>query len=183
MTNIGDHNAAHGAEATGFRDLKAVHWNFEAPRLYEEALARKEAQLARGGALVATTGSHTGRSPKDKFVVRDAGTESEVWWDNNGAITPDQFETLRQDFLKHAEGKELFAQDLYGGADPAYRVKARVFTEFAWHSLFIRNLLIRPDRSEIASYVPDMTIIDLPSFQADPARHGCRSKTVIAIDF
>ncbi|MGU3541217.1 phosphoenolpyruvate carboxykinase (ATP), partial [Methylobacterium sp. A54F] len=102
---------------------------------------------------------------------------------NNGAITPEQFETLRQDFLKHAEGKELFAQDLYGGADPAYRVKARVFTEFAWHSLFIRNLLIRPDRSEIASYVPDMTIIDLPSFQADPARHGCRSKTVIAIDF
>ncbi|WP_267358545.1 MULTISPECIES: phosphoenolpyruvate carboxykinase [unclassified Methylobacterium] len=183
MTNIGDHNAAHGAEAAGFRDLKAVHWNFETPRLYEEALDRKEGQLARGGALVATTGSHTGRSPKDKFVVRDASTENEVWWDNNGAITPEQFETLRQDFLTHAAGKELFAQDLYGGADPAHRVKARVFTEFAWHSLFIRNLLIRPDRAEIAAYVPDLTIIDLPSFQADPARHGCRSKTVIAIDF
>ncbi|EIZ85503.1 MULTISPECIES: phosphoenolpyruvate carboxykinase [Methylobacterium] len=183
MTNIGDHNAAHGADAAGFRGLKAVRWNFEAPSLYEEALTRKEGQLARGGALVATTGSHTGRSPKDKFVVRDASTENEIWWDNNGAITPEQFETLRQDFLKHAEGKELFAQDLYGGADPAHRVKARVFTEFAWHSLFIRNLLIRPDRSELATYVPDLTIIDLPSFQADPARHGCRSKTVIAIDF
>ncbi|MCJ2123956.1 phosphoenolpyruvate carboxykinase [Methylobacterium sp. J-077] len=183
MTNIGDHNAAHDAEAAGFRALKAVHWNFEAPRLYEEALARKEGQLARGGAFVATTGSHTGRSPKDKFVVRDATTENEVWWENNGAITPEQFATLHQDFLKHAEGKELFAQDLYGGADPAHRVKARVFTEFAWHSLFIRNLLIRPDRSELAAYVPDLTIIDLPSFQADPARHGCRSKTVIAIDF
>jgi len=183
LDNIGDFNAAHGAEAAGFRDLKAVRWNFEAPRLYEEALTRKEGELARGGALVATTGTHTGRSHKDKFVVRDAGTENEIWWDNNGAITPEQFETLRQDFLKHAEGKELFAQDLYGGADPAHRVKARVFTEFAWHSLFIRNLLIRPDRSEIAAYVPDMTIIDLPSFQADPARHGCRSKTVIAIDF
>ena len=133
MTNIGDHNAAHGADAAGFRGLKAVHWNFEAPSLYEEALTRKEGQLARGGALVATTGSHTGRSPKDKFVVRDASTENEIWWDNNGAITPEQFETLRQDFLKHAEGKELFAQDLYGGADPAHRVKARVFTEFAWH--------------------------------------------------
>ena len=183
MTNIGEFNAGHGAEAIGLRDLKAVHWNLEAPRLYEEALSRKEGQLARGGALVATTGSHTGRSPKDKFVVRDAATENEIWWDNNGAITPEQFETLYQDFLKHAEGRELFAQDLYGGADPAHRVKARVFTEFAWHSLFIRNLLIRPDRSEIAGYVPDMTIIDLPSFQADPARHGCRSKTVIAIDF
>jgi phosphoenolpyruvate carboxykinase (ATP) len=183
LTNIGDHNAAHGADAAGFRGLKAVRWNFEAPSLYEEALTRKEGQLARGGALVATTGSHTGRSPKDKFVVRDASTENEIWWDNNGAITPEQFETLRQDILKHAEGKELFAQDLYGGADPAHRVKARVFTEFAWHSLFIRNLLIRPDRSELATYVPDLTIIDLPSFQADPARHGCRSKTVIAIDF
>ena len=183
MTNIGDHNAAHDAEAAGFRALKAVHWNFEAPRLYEEALARTEGQLARGGAFVATTGSHTGRSPKDKFVVRDATTETEVWWENNGAITPEQFAVLHQDFLKHAEGKELFAQDLYGGADPAHRVKARVFTEFAWHSLFIRNLLIRPDRAELASYVPDLTIIDLPSFQADPARHGCRSKTVIAIDF
>jgi phosphoenolpyruvate carboxykinase (ATP) len=183
VTNIGEFNTGHGAEAIGFRDLKAVHWNFEAPRLYEEALSRKEAQLAKGGALVATTGSHTGRSPKDKFVVRDAATENEVWWDNNGAITPEQFETLYQDFLKHAEGKELFAQDLYGGADPAHRVKARVFTELAWHSLFIRNLLIRPDRSEIGTYRPDMTIIDLPSFQADPARHGCRSKTVIAIDF
>ena len=103
LTNIGDHNAAHGAEAIGLRNLKAVHWNLEAPRLYEESLARNESRLARGGALVATTGSHTGRSPKDKFVVRDAATESEIWWDNNGAITPDQFETLLADFLAHAK--------------------------------------------------------------------------------
>ena len=182
MTNIGEFNAGHGAEAIGLRNLKAVYWNLEAPVLYEEALRRNEAKLARGGALVATTGSHTGRSPKDKFVVRDANTENEVWWENNGAITPDQFETLLQDFIAHAEGKELFAQDLYGGADPAHRVRARVFGELAWHSLFIRNLLIRPDRSDLAAYVPDLTIIDLPSFQADPARHGCRSKTVIAMD-
>ena len=182
MTNIGEFNAGHGAEAIGLRNLKAVYWNLEAPVLYEEALRRNEAKLARGGALVATTGSHTGRSPKDKFVVRDANTENEVWWENNGAITPDQFETLLNDFIAHAEGKELFAQDLYGGADPAHRVRARVFGELAWHSLFIRNLLIRPDRSDLAAYVPDLTIIDLPSFQADPARHGCRSKTVIAMD-
>nr|WP_246482042.1 phosphoenolpyruvate carboxykinase [Methylorubrum zatmanii] len=163
--------------------LAAIHWNLEAPRLYEESLRRGEAQLARGGALVATTGSHTGRSPKDKYVVRDASTENEIWWDNNGAITPDQFATLLDDFRAHARGKELFAQDLYGGADPAHRVRARVYTELAWHSLFIRNLLIRPERDALASYVPELTIIDLPSFQADPARHGCRSKTVIAIDF
>ncbi|OHV17168.1 phosphoenolpyruvate carboxykinase (ATP) [Methylorubrum extorquens] len=183
MKTIGEFNAVHGPEAIGLTDLAAVHWNLEAPRLYEEALRRNEAQLARGGALVATTGSHTGRSPKDKYVVRDAGTENEIWWDNNGSITPDQFATLLDDFRAHARGKELFAQDLFGGADPAHRVQARVYTELAWHSLFIRNLLIRPERADLAAYVPELTIIDLPSFQADPARHGCRSKTVIAIDF
>ncbi|GAA0277374.1 Phosphoenolpyruvate carboxykinase (ATP) [Methylorubrum aminovorans] len=183
MKTIGEFNAAHGPEAIGLTDLAAVHWNLEAPRLYEEALRRSEGQLARGGALVATTGSHTGRSPKDKYVVRDASTENEIWWDNNGSITPEQFATLLDDFRAHARGKELFAQDLYGGADPAHRVRARVYTELAWHSLFIRNLLIRPERDELSQYVPELTIIDLPSFQADPARHGCRSKTVIAIDF
>ena len=183
MKTIGEFNAAHGPEAIGLTDLAAVHWNLEAPRLYEEALQRSEGQLARGGALVATTGNHTGRSPKDKVVVRDASTENEIWWDNNGSITPERFATLLDDFRAHARGKELFAQDLYGGADPAHRVRARVYTELAWHSLFIRNLLIRPERDELSQYVPELTIIDLPSFQADPARHGCRSKTVIAIDF
>jgi phosphoenolpyruvate carboxykinase (ATP) len=183
VENIGVFNAAQGAGTFGFRKLKAVRWNFEAPRLYEESLQRGETRLAKGGALLAETGVHTGRSPKDKFVVRDANTENAVWWDNNGAITPAQFDTLLADFLAHAEGKELFAQDLYGGADPAHRVKARVFTELAWHSLFIRNLLIRPAQEELAAYLPEMTIVDLPSFKADPVRHGCRSETVIACDF
>jgi phosphoenolpyruvate carboxykinase (ATP) len=183
VETIGHVNAAHGADKFGLQRLKAVYWNLEAARLYEESLKRGESQIARGGALCADTGSHTGRSPKDKFVVRDALTENTVWWDNNGAISSEQFDVLLADFLKHAEGRELFAQDLYGGADPAHRVKARVFTEFAWHSLFIRNLLIRPEAAEIASYVPELTIVDLPSFRADPKRHGCRSETVIAIDF
>jgi phosphoenolpyruvate carboxykinase (ATP) len=183
VDNIGVFNSAQGAESSGLRNLKRVYWNFEAPSLYEQSLIRLETKLIQGGALLAETGVHTGRSPKDKFVVRDATTEDSVWWDNNGSIAPGQFETLLQDFLAHAEGKELFAQDLYGGAEPAYRVRARVFTEFAWHSLFIRNLLIRPDRGDLKSFVPDLTIIDLPSFRADPARHGCRSETVIAIDF
>ena len=183
MENIGVFNRANGAEAIGLRNLARVHWNFEAPALYEESLKRGEAGLAAGGALVAETGVHTGRSPRDKFVVRDSATDDKIWWDANGAITPEQFDTLLQDFIAHAEGKELFAQDLFGGADPAYRVRARVFTEFAWHSLFIRNLLRRPDRDLLPSFQPDLTIIDLPSFRADPARHGCRSETVIAIDF
>ena len=183
MENLGLHNDAYGAEQFGFKDLKRVYWNLEAPRLYEEAIRRGEAQLAAHGPIVAETGVHTGRSPKDKFVVRDAHTDAAVWWDNNGAMTPANFETLLADMLAHAKGKELFAQDLYGGADPLFRVKARVFTEYAWHSLFIRNLLIRPEAEELAAYLPDMTIVDLPSFKADPARHGCRSETVIACDF
>jgi len=182
VENLGVFNSAHGADKFGFRKLARIYWNLTAPALYEHSLVKGEAQLIQGGAINADTGVHTGRSPKDKFTVRDASTENEVWWDNNGAITPKQFETILKDFLKHAEGKELFAQDLYGGADPAHRVRARVYTEYAWHSLFIRNLLIRPDMSELASYVPDMTIVDLPSFKADPKRHGCRSETIIAID-
>ncbi len=183
MDNIGLFNAGHGADAFGFRNLIRVNWNLTAPRLAEESLQRGETKLAAGGALVADTGAHTGRSPKDKFTVRDAVTEDTVWWDNNGAIEPGHFDTLLADFLKHAEGKELFAQDLHGGADPAHRVKARVFTEYAWHSLFIRNLLIRPASGELATFVPDMTIVDLPSFKADPRRHGCRSETIIAVNF
>jgi phosphoenolpyruvate carboxykinase (ATP) len=183
VENIGVFNSVQGAEASGLRNLKRVYWNLEAPALYEQSLTRGETKLVQGGALLADTGVHTGRSPKDKFVVRDETTESTVWWDNNGAITPGHFDTLLADFLAHAEGKELFAQDLYGGADPAHRVKARVFTEYAWHSLFIRNLLIRPDRGELADYIPGLTIIDLPSFKADPARHGCRTETIIACDF
>ncbi|MGJ3262292.1 MAG: phosphoenolpyruvate carboxykinase, partial [Salinarimonas sp.] len=182
MVNLGVYNSAQGADTIGLRGLARVHWNLEAPALTELSIARGEARLAAGGALVAETGVHTGRSPKDKFLVRDAKTEDSVWWDANGAITPAQFETLLEDFRAHAEGKELFAQDLFGGADPNHRVRTRVYTEFAWHSLFIRNLLRRPELETVRAFVPELTIIDLPSFEADPARHGCRSQTVIAMD-
>src|SRR6266568_4826118 len=179
----GMRNGAYGADKFGLEGLEAVHWNVTAPRLYEHAIAAGEAKLAYGGALVADTGVHTGRSPKDKFIVKDAMTEHIVWWDNNGSITPQQFHQLHQDFLAHAEGKVLFAQDLYAGADPRHRLKTRVFTEYAWHSLFIRNLLMRPESSELRNFVPTLTILDLPSFKADPKRHGVRSETIIAIDF
>ncbi|MEP9355296.1 phosphoenolpyruvate carboxykinase [Xanthobacter sp. KR7-65] len=183
VLETGHRNSACGADSFGLKHLTAVHWNLLEPELYEHALAHREAHLSSGGALMAETGAHTGRSPKDKFVVRDGATENEVWWDNNGAITPEQFETLYQDFLTAAEDKSLYAQDLYGGADPSCRIKVRVYTEFAWHSLFIRTMLRRPERAELDGFVPEMTIIDLPSFRADPARHGVRSETVIAVNF
>jgi phosphoenolpyruvate carboxykinase (ATP) len=183
VQETGTRNGAFGADKFGLEGLKAVHWNLTAPRLYEHAIAADEAKLAYGGAISAETGVHTGRSPKDKFIVKDAMTERNVWWDNNGAITPEQFEQLHRDFLAHAEGKALFAQDLYAGADPRHRLKTRVFTEYAWHSLFIRNLLIRPELAELRNFIPTLTILDLPSFKADPNRHGVRSETIIAIDF
>jgi len=183
MKTIGMFNAACPAEQFGFEGVATFNYNLAAPQLYEEALRRGEAELAKGGAIVAETGIHTGRSPKDKFVVRDAASENEVWWDNNGAMEPDAFARLLADFKTHVRGKDLFVQDLYGGADPAHRVRVRVVTEYAWHSLFIRNLLIRPEPGELASFVPDLVIVDLPSFRADRARHGARSETIIGCNF
>src|SRR6201999_1072507 len=149
---------------------------------YEHAIRNGEATIVAGGALCAETGHHTGRSPKDKHTVVDTTTENTVWWDGNRKQSIENFENLLADFIAHAQGKTLFAQDLYGGADPKYRIKARVFTELAWHSLFIRSLLIRPERKELANYVPDFTILCLPSFKADPKRHGVRSETVVALN-
>jgi len=181
----GVRNGAFGADKFGFKNLAELRWNLTAPSLYEFAVAGKEAAIVAGGALCAETGHHTGRSPKDKHTVVDALTENSVWWDNNRKMTQANFEALYQDFLKHAEGRTLYAQDLYGGADPTYRIKVRVFTEYAWHSLFIRQLLIRPELAELTSFTPELTIVDLPSFKPDAKRHGGRdgSDTMVAIDF
>ncbi len=183
MQETGVFNPAANAAKFGFSGLAALSWNLEEDALYEAAIARHEAKAAATGALAAYTGAHTGRSPKDKFIVRDALTENSVWWDNNEALSQQAFDQLLKDMLAHAKGKDLFAQDLYGGANPVYRLNVRVYTEYAWHALFIRHLLIRPDRAALASFMPQMTILNLPSFRADPARHGCRSETVIACDF
>jgi phosphoenolpyruvate carboxykinase (ATP) len=183
VKETGLRNAHYGSDKFGLHGLKAVHWNLLEPVLYEHAIANGEASIVAGGALCAETGEHTGRSPKDKHTVVDALTENTVWWGGNRKLSQENFQTLLDDFLAHARGKQLYAQDLYGGADPNYRIKTRVYTELAWHSLFIRQLLIRPERSELGHFIPDLTIIDLPSFKADPKRHGVRSETIIAIDF
>ena len=185
MKETGIRNGAFGADKFGFSDLAAVHWNLTAPALYEHSIANKEAKIVEGGALCAETGHHTGRSPKDKHTVVDSLTENSVWWDGNRKMTQENFNNLLADFIAHAKGKQLYAQDLYGGADPKYRIKVRVFTELAWHSLFIRTLLIRPEQAELAGFTPEMTIVDLPSFRPDAKRHGGRegSDTQVAIDF
>ena len=182
MEQHGTYNPSNSIEALGLVGAQRVNYNLNESELYEAALRNGEAELTIDGALRAVTGQHTGRSPKDKFVVRDANTESTIWWDNNKPLSPEHFEVLRQDMLAHAQGKTLYVQDLIGGADHDNALPTRVVTELAWHGLFIRNLLIRPDRSTLASFQQKLTIINLPSFRADPARHGSRSETVIACD-
>ena len=177
--------SSHGLDAQGFRTSATLHWNLTTAPLVEESIARGEGLLAKDGPLVVKTGKHTGRSPRDKFTVRDAETEQTVWWGKtNQPMEPAAFAALKADFLALLGTKEtLFVQDLFGGSQPEHRVKVRVVTEYAWHSLFIRTMLVRPEAAELADFAPEYTIIDLPSFRADPSRHGCRSETVIAVNF
>jgi phosphoenolpyruvate carboxykinase (ATP) len=160
-----------------------VQHNLGHVELLELAVKKGEGRLASSGAFVVETGTHTGRSVQDKFTVRDAVTEPKIWWDNNKSMSPAHFDNLYKDFLAHAAGLELYVEDLYAGADARHRLNARIFTEYAWHAAFIRHLLRRPPASELAGFVPQFTVVNLPSFRADPARHGCRSETVIACDF
>ncbi len=182
MKELGVHNPENGVAALGLGEAAVVHYNLIESELYEESIRNGEADVTVDGALRAVTGQHTGRSPKDKFVVRDAHTENAIWWDNNKPLSPEHFEILHKDMLAHAAGKTLYVQDLVGGADEGNALPTRVITELAWHGLFIRNLLIRPAREKLASFKQKLTIINLPSFKADPARHGVRTETVIACD-
>ncbi|MFN7002840.1 MAG: phosphoenolpyruvate carboxykinase [Roseinatronobacter sp.] len=169
-------------EDQGIVGVSKAYYNLLEPALIEAAVQRGEGRLGLGGAFLASTGTHTGRSPKDKFVVRSTEVEDKVWWDNNAPMAQEAFDRLHDDMLEHLKGREVFVQDLYGGADPTHRLDVRVVTELAWHGLFIRHLLRRPEAEELATFEPEYTIINCPSFKADPARHGCRSETVIALD-
>jgi phosphoenolpyruvate carboxykinase (ATP) len=179
---VADREPAHGLSFQGIETPASLHWNLGPAALVEQAIARGEGLLAKDGPLVVQTGKHTGRSANDKFLVRDAETESTIWWDNNKAMTPEHFAALKADFMGALAAKDtLFVADLFGGSQPEHRVNVRVINELAWHNLFIRTLLVRPGADELPGFMPEFTIIDLPSFVADPARHGCRSETVIAV--
>src|SRR3954467_2623483 len=156
--------------------------NLSVAALYEKAIERSEGLLAAAGPLVVRTGQHTGRSPKDKYIVDEADSHDGVWWGGfNQPISEERYDALRQRFIDHINGREVFVQDCFVGADPRYRRSARVYTESAWASIFCDNLFIRPAPEELAGFEPNFTIIDAPTFQADPARDGCRSETVILV--
>lgn len=160
-----------------------IHANLGTSALVEHALKKGEGKLTKHGALLVETGKFTGRSVKDKYIVRDAETENTINWGTiNQPMSEAHFANLKADFLAHLEGQdELYVADLFGGSQPEYRLNVRVITQMAWHNLFIRTLLVRPTAEELASFAPEYTIINLPSFKANPERHGCRSDTVIAV--
>ena len=176
-------NPAHSLDDQGISGLGNVYYNLMEPALLEEALKRGEGHLGNGGALLVETGKFTGRSPKDKHIVRTDNVAEHIWWDANGEMSPEAFDALYADMLEHMKGKDYFVEDLIGGADPKYAINVRMITELAWHSLFNRTMLRRPDREDLDDFISDFTLINLPSFQADPAKHGCRSETVIAMNF
>ncbi len=169
----------------GIETSATLFCNQGTAQLVEQAVSRGEGLLSADGAFVVATGKHTGRSASDKFIVKDSETEDTVWWGKtNVPMTPEHFAALKGDFLAAvAKQDTLFIADLFGGSQPEHRVNVRVINELAWHNLFVRTLLVRPEPAELAGFAPEYTIICLPSFRADPARHGCRSETVIAVNF
>jgi len=173
-----------GLDAQGIATGAEIFWNLTTAPLVEHAVRRGEGLLAKDGPLVVRTGKHTGRSAQDRFIVRNSVSEDAVWWGKtNKPMDADAFDRLYADFMVAlADKDQLYVADLYGGSQPEHRVKVRVINEFAWHNLFIRTLLVRPETEELANFTPEFTMIDLPSFRADPERHGCRSETVIAVN-
>ncbi|MEQ1574247.1 MAG: phosphoenolpyruvate carboxykinase [Vicinamibacterales bacterium] len=174
-----------GLEAHGILRPGPVHWNLSPAELYEVAIRRGEGLLAAQGPLVCQTGSHTGRSPNDKFIVREPSSEARIHWGaHNKPLEEAQFELLHLEMMKFLEEKELFVLDAWAGADPAYRLPIRIINERAWHNLFARNMFLEEtDHARLSGHAPEFTIIDVPTFKADPARHGTRSDTFVLMHF
>ena len=172
-----------GLQAIGFLQTGRLHWNLSEPALYEEAIRRAEGVLTADGSLACRTGVHTGRSPNDKFFVKEPSSEQHIHWGStNRSIDESSFDRLQQDMATFAADKELFVLDAWGGADQSYRMPVRVVTEFAWHNLFARNMFIpENDLAAIGRHQPEFHVVDIPSFKADPAKHGTRSETFIVV--
>jgi phosphoenolpyruvate carboxykinase (ATP) len=167
----------------GITGLGHVYYNLMEPALLEAALKAGEGTLGNGGTFLVSTGKFTGRSPRDKHVVKTELVADTIWWENNAAMSPQGFDALYDDMLAYMKGRDFFVQDLVGGSDPALSINVRMISELAWHSLFNRHMLRRPGRAALDGYLADFTLINCPGFKADPERHDCRSDTVIAMNF
>jgi phosphoenolpyruvate carboxykinase (ATP) len=184
VEQIGPRKSSYGLDRNGLGNLGKAYWNLSTPALYREALIRGEASLAAGGPLVALTGQHTGRSANDKFIVKEPGSEKNIWWGAvNKPIEAEKFTSLHKKMCDYLSGKEVFVQDCYAGADPKNRLRVRIITECAWHNLFARNMFIQPAMDELDNFEPEFTILQVPSFEADPAVDGTRSEVFVLPNF
>ena len=169
----------------GIRNVGQIHHNLSTPALYEESVRRREGWISHLGPLVVRTGQYTGRSADDKFVVREPTSEGRIWWGkHNRPVEPERFEQLKARLQAYLQGRDIYVQDCYAGADPDYRLKVRVINESAWHNLFVRNMFLRElDRGVLASFDPEFTIIHCPNFQAIPDVDGTRSEAFVIPHF
>lgn len=180
-----DKNRAVGLEPLGLQQATDVRWNLREPRLYEATIRAGSGQVAAGGPLVVNTAPYTGRSPKDKFVVKDAGASEHVHWGAvNVAFDAARFDALYERVRQYLVARRLYVQDLDAGADPAHRLPIRLVTESAWHALFARNMFLRIDADEqLAAHRPGFSIVHAPGFAADPDRDGTRSEAFVLVNF
>ncbi|MBI3796675.1 MAG: phosphoenolpyruvate carboxykinase (ATP) [Deltaproteobacteria bacterium] len=185
MEHQGQVRSQQGLEAHGIRNANTVWWNLSTPALYEHAIQRHEGLLAHLGPLVVRTGQYTGRSPNDRFVVQEPSSQDKMWWGKvNQPFTIARYDALRARLTAYLQGKDLYVQDCYVGADPTYRLPIRVINELAWHNLFARNMFLQePDLDQLAQHQPQFTVIDAPGFNASPEDDGTRSEAFILLHF
>lgn len=183
MQEIGVRSSKFGLEQHGIHNVNDVFWNLPTAALYEHVVRRREGLLCHEGPLTVTTGHHTGRSPNDKFIVREPSSEDKVWWGKvNRPFEPAKFDALYHRLLAYLQMKDLYVQDCFAGADPAYRVPIRVLTGTAWHSVFARTMFLRPAKGTLVDHVPDFTVIDVPQFHAMPSLDGTNSEAFIILN-
>ena len=184
MQEHGNRRSHYRLENHGIFNANAVYWNLTTPALYEEAVRRHEGLVAHLGPFVVRTGQHTGRSPNDKFVVREPSSQEHIWWGSvNCPYEPEKFSALHARMLDYLQQKDLFVQDCYVGADPTHRMPVRIITELAWHSMFVRNMFIQARPEQMIDFVPEFTVIGVPSFQAIPATDCTNSGVHILLHF
>ena len=180
-----DLKSEFGLQNIGLTNLHVVYWNLPTEALYEEAIFRNEGKISRLGPIVVNTGKHTARAANDKFIVREPTTENNIWWGQyNRPYSTEKFNELFSRVQGFLQGRDLFVQDCYAGADPQYRLPVRIVTEYAWHSIFARNMFILPETNEeYRKHVPEFTVIAAPSFKTFPQIDETPKQTIIVINF
>ncbi len=184
MQEVGTRSSQYGLERYDIHNVNEVFWNLPTSALYEHVVRRREGLLCHEGPLAVTTGHHTGRSPNDKFIVREQSSAHQIWWGKvNRPFDPAKFDALYHRLLAYLQMKDLYVQDCFAGADPQYRVPIRVLTGTAWHSVFARSMFLRPEKGKTVDHVPEFTVIDVPQFHAVPKVDGTNSEAFIILNF